>query len=519
MHRLINKLFPRVAPLLAAITLSACTTLGPDYQEPEVKWLQDWQPSLFQLPNTHRAVDLRFWWQMFDDPALNQLIDSAQRANLPLRIAGLRVLESGAALGIASSSLYPQLQQVAGAIAYVNSQEFGGSTPAGDQSLGTYNLGFNLAWELDFWGRFKRAIESANAAFFSSIANQQNVQVLTSAQVVDLYYAYRTIELRILIARENAAIQKRSYEITEKAFKSGQDSELDLQQAKTQYLATLSSIPSLELTLTKTRNALCTLLGRPPGNIPELSTSRPRLPNIDGMSIREIPARLLLRRPDVRTAAWNIAAQSAQIGIAETDYYPAITLLGSIGWSGNTLNSTPNVGNLYVGPELKWNIFDYGRIANNVRLQDARLQQLIENYQQVALNAAREIDDAGVSILKTAERQTVLDQSVSTSKRALDLANTRYREGYSDFQRVLDSQRSVFAQAEKQLINRGDHISAVIALYKGLGGGWTETSIAEMVPEEVRSTMRKRTDWGDLLSTPLPDTAADPPASSGASKK
>lgn len=519
MHRLTNQLFPRVAPLLAAIALSACTTLGPDYEEPEVKWLQDWQPSLFQLPNTHRAVDLRFWWQMFDDPALNRLIDSAKRENLTLRIAGLRVLESRATLGIASSSLYPQVQQVSGAIAYVNTQEFGGSSPAGDQSLGTYNLGFNLAWELDFWGRFKRAIESADAAFFASIANQQDVQVLTSAQVVDLYYAYRTTELRIQIARENAAIQKRSYEITEQFFKSGQDSELDLQQAKTQYLATLSTIPSLELTLAKTRNALSTVLGRPPGNIPEISASPPRLPSIDGMNIQEIPARLLLRRPDVRTAAWNVAAQSAQIGLAETDYYPAITLLGTIGWSGNTLNATPNVGTLAVGPGLKWNIFDYGRIANNVRLQDARLQQLIENYQQVALQAAREIDDAGVGILKTAERQTVLNQSVAASKRALELANTRYREGYSDFQRVLDSQRAVFSQAEKQLVNRGEHIGAVISLYKGLGGGWVDTPVVEMVPEETRATMKKRTDWGDLLSAPLPKSQADPPASSGAPKK
>lgn len=508
-----------VGLIFAALTLSACTTLGPDYREPEIEWLQDWQPSLYTLPHTHKAVDLRFWWHLFDDPALNQLITAAKRDNLTLRIAGLRVLESRAQLGIVGSALYPQVQQVSSAIAYVNTQEFGGSSPAGDQSLGTYQVGFDLAWELDFWGRFKRAIESADAAFFASIANQQDAQVLTSAQMVDLYYAYRTTELRILIARENAAIQKRSYEITEQFFKSGQDSELDLQQAKTQYLATLSTIPDLELTLAKTRNAMCALLGRPPGKIPELSTSRSRLPSVKGISIQEIPAKLILRRPDLRAAAWHVAAQSAQIGVAEADYYPAISLLGTIGWSGNTLSATPNVGNLAVGPALQWNIFDYGRIANNVRLQDALLQQLIENYQQVALQAAREIDDAGVSVIKTAERQTVLDESVATSKRALALANTRYREGYSDFQRVLDSQRAVFAQAEKQLINQGNNISAVISLYKGLGGGWVGMSIEEMVPADVRDTMNTRTDWGNLLTAPVPETKANQPASPRAKEK
>lgn len=505
MHGPAFRLLPRIGLYLGVIALNACTTLGPDYHEPEIKWLQNWQPELLELPHTHKAVDLRFWWHLFGDPVLNRLIDSAKKENLTLRIAGLRVLESRAALGIASSGLYPQVQQISGALAYVNTQNFGGNIPTEDQSLGSYQVGFDLAWELDFWGRFKRAIESADAAFFASIANQRDAQVLLSAQVVDLYYAYRTTELRIRIAKENAAIQKRSYEITEKFFRNGQDSELDLQQAKTQYLSTLSTIPVLELTRTKTRNALNVLLGRPPGPIPELPGVAPRLPSIDGIGIQEIPSRLLLRRPDVRAAAWQVAAQSAQIGLAETEYYPAISLLGAIGWSGNTLSATPNTGVLTVGPGLRWNIFDHGRIANNVRLQDALLQQLIENYQQVVLEAAREIDDAGISVIKTAERQTLLNQSVASSKRALDLATTRYREGYSDFQRVLDAQRSVFSRADSQIENKGAHISAVIGLYKGLGGGWVATPVGDMIPEDVRDTMEKRTDWGNLLSKPPPD--------------
>jgi NodT family efflux transporter outer membrane factor (OMF) lipoprotein len=507
----------RMATICAALTLSACTTLGPDYQQPTVDWLDGWQTSLYGQAGTaqQRAeVDLSFWWQLFDDPALNQLIESARQANPSLRIAGLRILESRAQLGIAGSSLYPQLQQINGAVSLVDSRQRGGALPSDEQSFISYQAGFNLGWELDFWGRFQRGIESADAAFFASIANQQDLQVLLNAQVADLYFAYRTIELRVAIARENAAIQKRSYAITERVYNSGQQSELDLQQAKTQYLATLATIPELQSSQTKTRNALATLLGRPPGDLPELAGKIDNLPNIEALLIRDIPARLLMRRPDVRAAAWQIAAQSAQIGVAEADYYPAITLLGTLSWAGNSLGASPDTSTLAVGPGFTWNVFDYGRIENNIRVQDARLQQLIEQYQDRVLQAAREIDDAAISVVKTAERRQYLFDSLRAAQRSLELANNRYREGYADFQRVLDAQRAVFSQSESELINRGSHISAVISLYKALGGGWLDTPVQQLIPEDLRDSMQQRSDWGALLDTPLPNKPLSPSGTS-----
>jgi len=488
--------------VFGVLTLAGCTTVGPDFEEPEVEWLSRWQPDLYgQLvdPGKQRATDLRFWWRLFDDPGLDRLIDQARRENLSLRVAGLRILESRAKLGIATSTLYPQLQQFSGAARYEHIRQRGGDVPNKDQSLYDYSAGFALGWELDFWGRFRRSIESADAAFFASVANQQDAQVLLAAEVASLYYTYRTTERRIRIARENADIQKRSYEITERVFKSGEQSELDLQQAKTQYLGTLATIPDLQVTLTKTRNAIATLLGRPPGKLPELDGRRGKLPRVAPLRIRDIPARLLLRRPDVRAAAWQAAAQSAQIGVAESDFYPAISLFGSIGLSGNSLDATPRTGLLAVGPSVTWNLFDHGAIANNVRLQDARLQQLIEQYQSTVLQAAREIDDAAVTVVRTAEQQRVLAKSVSAARRSLELANTRYREGYADFQRVLDAQRALFSQAERELITEGAHVSAVIGLYKALGGGWLEMSLREMIPAKTRATMRSRTNWGGLL--------------------
>jgi NodT family efflux transporter outer membrane factor (OMF) lipoprotein len=514
----VNQLTRCILASCYALGLSACTTLGPDYEEPQVEWLEKWQPDFYgqiDVDETDVDLDLRFWWRLFEDPVLDELIEIARQKNIDLRIAGLRILESRAQLGIAGSNLYPQVQQLNGNISAVESDRRGGDLPDDDQSFVSYDAGFNLGWELDFWGKFKRGVESADAAFFNSIANQRNVQVLLSSQVAQLYYSYRVTERRIAIARNNVEIQKRSFEITEKNFAQGQESELDLQQAKSQYLGTLSTIPNLQISLIQTRNALATLLARPPGAIPELTPRDDNLPTIESVVLKDFPANLLMRRPDIRAAAWQVAAQSAQIGIAEADFYPSISLLGSISFSGASEDSAPDDSLLSVGPGLTWNLFDHGRITNNVRVQDARLQQLIEQYQGAVLSAAREIDDAAIGVVKSLEQSEILTRSVAASERALELANSRYREGYSGFQRVLDAQRAVFAQTEQEVINQGNHISSVIDLYKSLGGGWLEPNMDQLVPDDLRKTMQQRSDWGDLLDTALPPDPDGPSSSSG----
>ncbi len=480
-----------------------CTTLGPDAEEPDVAWLENWESTLDEQlgdVSTQAEVDLEFWWRSFDDPILNELIAVADAGNPNLRIAGLRILESRAALGIALSQRYPQVQQTSGGMDYVNKQYEGGD----EQSFSNYQAGGNFAWEGDFWGRFQRGIESADAAFFASVANQRDLQVLLHTQVATSYYAYRTSELRIQIAQANANIQKRSFEITEHLFNSGQDSELDLQQAKTQYLSTLSSIPELEITAQQTLNALCLLLGRAPGDLPELGDPFETLPEVNPSVLSEAPVQLLMRRPDVRSAAWQIAAQSPQIGIAEAQLYPSVSLFGSIGFSGNTLSGNRDTWTLGIGPSFTWNVFDHGSIRNNVRIQDARLQQAIESFQNVVLQAAQEIDNAAISVRKTREEQVPLSASVVAAKRSLELANTNYREGYADFQRVLDGQRAVAAQTEAELINAGKQITALITLYGALGGGWSQVAVDQLIPESTRAEMEARTEWDDLLRAPLP---------------
>jgi len=506
----VKNLIQSLALLYGLSTLVACTTVGPDYQEPVVEWLQDWQPSAYgdsYGQKQHKESDqndMQFWWHLFNDPILNQLIETAKRENYSLRIAGLRIFESRALLGIANSSLYPQLQQLNGSTTYVNQQSHGGNTTK-SQSFTNYQAGLNVGWELDFWGRFQRGIESADAAFFASITNQQDAQVLLAAQVANAYFAYRTTQERIKIAYENAKIQERSYEITTNLFKSGEGSELDLQQAKTQYLATLSTIPQLEISLLQTRNAITILLGRQPGNLPQLESmlSEYHWPDISPDYFQYIPANMLTRRPDIRAAAWQVAAQSAQIGVAEADFYPVISLFGTIGWAGSDISGSSDTGSFTLGPSFTWNILDYDRIENNVRIQDARLQQLIEQYQNLVLQAAKEVDDSSYSLVKTHEQKLIIDKSFTASQRALALANIRYREGYSDFQRVLDAQRAMFAQADNQLVTQGSYIAVIINLYQSMGGGWSAMSVDELISTRVKETMQERTDWGSLLSAPI----------------
>jgi len=289
-----------------------------------------------------------------------------------------------------------------------------------------------------------------------------------------------------------------------------------VQQAKTQYLSTISAIPEIEITETRVRNALAALLDRPPRQIDELSQATYALPVVRPDAISEVPAALLCRRPDVRGAAWLVAAQSAQIGVAKAEYFPAIALIGSLGWSSDSVSATPQVTTLGVGPALTWNVLDWGRIGNNVRVQDARLQQAIVNYQNQVLSAARELDDAAVELVKTGERQQILIEAAESAQRELDLASIRYQEGYSDFQRVLDAQRALFAAQERELVNRGNHVSALVAFYKALGGGWLEADVDQLVPDAVRDRMRKRTKWGDLLDAPLPENGEGPQAPDGA---
>ena len=289
-----------LAGVAASLLLCACTAVGPDFKRPDVPWLADWQPPSKAVPATVPAPERQAlndeWWRQFNDPALDQLVVEAQRLNPSVRTAGMRIMEARAQLGIAGSALYPQLQQLSGEVLRAGQQQSGGP----DTAFTAYSTGLSIGWELDFWGKFRRGVEAADASYLASIAQYDDVQVLVAAQAASLYSAIRAIELRLRIAHENAAIQKRSLEITERLFRSGNEAELDVQQARSQYLGTLATIPELEGSLRQTQNALCVLLARPPGPLPEMTAGREKIPEAAIDVIVDLPADLLRRRPDVR---------------------------------------------------------------------------------------------------------------------------------------------------------------------------------------------------------------------------
>ncbi|RZU02415.1 efflux transporter outer membrane subunit [Rivibacter subsaxonicus] len=506
----------RMAVPAAVMVLGGCTTLGPEFSAPQVPWLQGWTGGAWrtladEAPRGTQPRDDE-WWRQFGDPVLDQLVAEAQRLNPGVRTAGLRIMESRAQLGIAGSGLYPQLQQLNAEALRVGSRGSDGN----GTGFWSGGLAFELAWELDFWGKFRRGIESADAAYFASIAQYDDVQVLVAAQAASLYATIRTNELRLRIANENAAIQQRSLEITERLFRSGNDAELDVQQARSQYLGTLATIPEIESSLRQTRNALCVLLARPPDALPELQGGRAKIPEARLETIVDLPAELLRRRPDVRAAEMQLAAQSAQIGISEAALYPSIALAGSVGLSATSIGSPSTTLSWALGPALVWNVFDHGRLKNQVLVQDARFQQLYEQYQDVVLRAARELDDAASSFAYTRAQVGILRDAVQAARRSLDIATIQYREGLVDFQRVLDSQRALFSAQERLVASQGGVVQYLIAVYKAMGGGWHAGRSWPVLDDATQATMGERSDWKSLLKAPLPPPSAEfaPPSTS-----
>jgi multidrug efflux system outer membrane protein len=503
---------PKCSPLralavLVPLSLAGCA-VGPDFTRPGVPWLEDWSADALQEAQeealTRKPVQLDEWWREFGDVVLEQIVEEAQRLNPGVRTAGLRILEARAQLGIAGSGLYPQLQQLGGDGLWVGTKQSDG--PMRDAF--TSSVGLDVVWELDFWGKFRRGVEAADAEYLASIAQYDDLQVLVAAQAASFYASIRTFELRLRIAHENAALQRRSLEITERLFRSGNESELDVQQARTLYLSTLATIPELEASLYQTQNALAILLARPPGPLPEMDAGRERIPDAELGIVAELPTDLLRRRPDVRQAELQLAAQSARIGVSKSDFYPAIVLGGSLILSASSVLNSKYAADWGIGPAFVWN-FDYNRLMNQVLVQDARFQQFYEQYQDTVLRAARELEDAAIDFAQRRAQVAILEQSVQAARRSLDIADVQYREGLVDFQRVLDSQRALFSQQERLVTTQGGVAQSLIALFKALGGGWQPARSLPILDDETRAEMADRSNWRRLLEAPLPPAADD----------
>jgi NodT family efflux transporter outer membrane factor (OMF) lipoprotein len=497
---------------LAAFALGACTTVGPDYARPDSPLGPDWYQSERALYDTSAEQQV-LWWQALGDPVLNELVDIAHAQNNSLKIAGLRVLESRAQLGIALGSRYPQSQAVAGEATALSASKNAANTVAGDLEFTQFSVGVGASWEIDFWGKFRRGIEAADAAYLASIAGYDQVMVLVNAQVCGTYVAIRTLEEQLRITNENIAIQQRSFDIVNVQFENGKTSELDVLQARTLLMSTRASIPELETALRQARNAMSVLLGRPPSDLDDLLRSEAGIPTIPPSLAVGLPADLLRRRPDVRQAEYLAMAQNARVGLAQANLYPSFSLNGSLGLvaAGNTETTRTGksgIGQLLdtdsltyaVGPSFVWPFLNYDRIKNSVRVEDARLQQALIAYRDTVLRAAQEVEDALVALDGAVRQEALLVETVRNAKRSTDVAQLRFNEGLADYQRVLNAQQALFSQQARYVSNRSNIVGSFIALYLALGGGWETRDDTDMIDQQTRDELTERTDWGDLIS-------------------
>jgi NodT family efflux transporter outer membrane factor (OMF) lipoprotein len=493
--------------------------VGPNFEHPKAEVSPDWLETGDKRVITTSSA-YRDWWRAFDDPVLDRIVAWAYRENLSLRIAGLRVMEARAQLGIAVGDFYPQTQQAFGSLQSNRPSKRSAATTAGiTPEFWLSEIGFTAGWELDFWGKFRRSIESANAGWLATVADYDSVLVSLTGDVANSYILIRTFQKRIEIARRNVEIQKESLQIAEARFLYGTVTQLDVEQAKTLLNNSLASIPALEARLRQAENALCVLLGLAPSHLVDVLKGPSEIPVSPPQVIVGIPADLLRRRPDVRSAEYQAAAQCALIGAAKADLYPAFSLNGTFGFLSTDLGKN-RLSDMFqwqsrtfqAGPSLTWNLFNYGRIINNVRVQDALFQELLITYQNTVLAAQQEVEDNLAAFLKAQDQAGFLADAVVTAQKTLDLAVQQYHEGVVDFTTVLVAQQALLNEQDGLATTLGNISSSLVGVYRALGGGWQIREGKELLPHEITAQMAKRTDWGRLLRPVVynPTAAGEP---------
>jgi NodT family efflux transporter outer membrane factor (OMF) lipoprotein len=474
-----------VGTLLATVLLllPGCTTLseyihngfkvGPNYARPPAPVAQRWIDANDKRVRSETEDDSH-WWTVFNDPVLSGLVQTAYAQNLSLREAGFRVLQARASLGIAVGELFPQKQEMIGSYTRRGvSENVANRVATPERWFSNWDYGFGLAWEVDFWGRFRRAIEAAEDTLDASVENYDDVLVLLISDVASNYVRYRVLEQQLAYTRAQIKLQTQILQIAKARYTGGQVSQLDVNQAQANLSATEVLIPQLEISLREVNDQLCLLLALPPEDLKAKlgATAIPTAPTSVAVGI---PADLLRRRPDVRRAEREAAAQSAEIGVAEADFYPQISINATAGWAAEHLKDLFAHKSFRgsIGPEFHWAILNYGRILNNVRVQDAHFQELVAHYQQTVLRANTEVEDGLARFLKAQDERRSAADSVVAQQVAVKDAIAQYKGGLTDFNRVavveeqLVSRQNQLAQAE------GEIALGLIQVYRALGGGW-----------------------------------------------
>lgn len=476
-----------IAAVALALVLNGCT-VGPDYVEPETEAPDAWHTAAVDGLEDGEAT-LQTWWRVFDDEKLNQLVMRSAEGNLDLRSALWRVEEARALRGVVASTRKPQVGFSADANRSLPSDNgaLGDFAPEeGFEAGNVFSAGFGASWEVDVFGRVRRQVEAADAATQASVEAYRDVLVSLYAETALAYLNIRTAQERLRIAHANVTAQEETLQLTKDRFDSGLVSALDVAQAESNLANTYSLIPVIERDLNEALNRLAVLLGENPGALhAELDQEVP-IPHEPEAVTMGLPTELLRQRPDVRRAERLLASQTAQIGVATADLYPTFSLAGFLGLealSAGDLASGDSV-TWNVGLPIRWNIFAGGRIRSQIRAEEARTNQLLAGYEQTVLNALEESENAMVAYVKEVQRRERLSQAVDATQRSLDLVLTQYTAGLTDFQNVLDTQRTLLLREDDLAVSEGLVVGNLVRLYRALGGGWDpDTAQSPIVPD------------------------------------
>lgn len=490
--------------------------VGPDYKNPKLDIAKRW---LYTSKNKHASVKeaqarTGNWWKVFSDPTLNKLIQIGYRNNLTLQTAGVHVLLTRAQLAQTVGQLYPQEQGISGNYTY---NRIGGSSLQSflPSSFSTASLGFGANWEIDFWGKYRRAIESKDALFLSSVAAYDYALVTLVADIASTYIDIRTSQSLIGVTNKNIRLQRQSLDIASSRYRNGETSLLDVQQAKTQLGQTQSQLPGQVASLQVQKNQLAVLLGTTPDKVDACLKKSRGIPSVPRQIEVNIPKEVMAQRPDVMQSRLNAIANSAAIGEVKANLFPALSLFGNFSFTATNIGSS-SISDIFqwsnraisAGPSLSWPILNYGQITNAVRTQDAAFQEALLQYQQTVLQAQKEVQDGISQYTESKKTIAALYKANRSAISSSKLSLVRYKEGESTYTTVLNSEQQQL-QVQTSLTNaRGDAAKSVVALFRALGGGWQLRKGNDIVPMSIKKQMAERTNWGSLLSPPnhLPPT-------------
>lgn len=458
------------AACIMLVLLSGCIKVGPNFRAPHAPCKERWmEQGDARVELTDDVIGS--WWESFNDPILDDLTQLAREQNLTLEVACYRIQEARARLGIAIGEFFPQIQEGFGAAERVRlSRNMPNPPPVID--FQDFQLGGQVFWEIDLWGKYRRAIESEKAGYFASYANYNDVLVLLMADVAATYVQIRTFEELFDVVFQNIRIQERSLQISQAQFEAGFVSELDVQQATSLLRDTEARLPQIEAAVQQSKNALCVLLGISAQEISCLLGDSRQIPIAPEEVVATMPETLLYRRPDIRRALFDAWQQCARIGVAAAEFFPQVSLDGLIGLDSNKQFLTRDSLTFGYGSSFIWPLLNYGRITNRVKVEQSLFCQLATLYKDQVLRAYQEVEDGLIGFVKAQEQEELLNESVAAAMRAVELSRAQYVEGLTDFTTVLNTLESLLSEEEQLIQARSSIALNLITTYKALGGGW-----------------------------------------------